>query len=58
MAPSQVVEAFKAPLKRKRGGQKPFETEVRERLTRLETVVWILVVVVLGGKLPPGFFGN
>lgn len=58
MAPSQVVEAFKAPLKRKRVGGKPFETEVRERLTRLETVVWLLVVVVLGGKIPPGLFGN
>lgn len=53
MAPVPLVfEAFKAPLKRKRGGSKPFETEMRERMARVEFLTWLLMLAVFGKMLP------
>lgn len=53
-----VFEAFKAPLRRKRGGSKPILDDLKERVTRLEVLVWLLFFMQLGGKLPTGFFGG
>ena len=42
------IAALKSPLKRKRGGSKPFEAETRARLARLELLVGLLCLRVFG----------
>ena len=50
MTPSlaAVSAALKAPLARKKGGAKPFETEIRERVSRLEFLAILLCLRVFG----------
>lgn len=43
-----VKAAMKSPLKRKRGGSKPFEAEMRARVARLEILVALLCLRVFG----------
>lgn len=45
---SAVASAMKTRVKAKRGGSKPFETEIRMRVARLEFLVIILCLRVFG----------